>query len=116
MKLNNKKQKQGPIVIELNLSLTVGIVGAIIAIIVAITTIKVITTMLQAKESKNLGNESEINQYAVYVTSTTKDDNGNIVEDKDSNGNVIKVPVPKGYTASKIDGETSANKGFSLSA
>ena len=112
MKLNNKKQKQGPIVIELNLSLTVGIVGAIIAIIVAITTIKVITTMLQAKESKNLGNESEINQYAVYVTSTTKDDNGNIVEDKDSNGNVIKVPVPKGYTASKIDGETSANKGF----
>ena len=48
MKLNNKKQKQGPIVIELNLSLTVGIVGAIIAIIVAITTVKVITTMLQA--------------------------------------------------------------------
>ncbi len=112
MKLNNKKQKQGPIVIELNLSLTVGIVGTIIAIIVAITTVKVITTMLQANENKNAVNESEINQYAIYVTSTTKDDNGNIVEDKDSNGNVIKVPVPKGYTASKIDGETSANKGF----
>ena len=68
MKLNNKKQKQGPIVIELNLSLTVGIVGAIIAIIVAITTVKVITTMLQANENKNAVNESEINQYAIYIT------------------------------------------------
>lgn len=111
-KMKKKKQQDGPIIIELNLSLTVGIVGAIIAIIVAITTVKVITTMLQANENKNAVNESEINQYAIYVTSTTKDDNGNIVEDKDSNGNVIKVPVPKGYTASKIDGETSANKGF----
>ena len=111
-KIRNKKQQDGPIVIELNLSLTVGIVGAIIAIIVAITTVKVITTMFQANENKNAVNESEINQYAIYITSTTKDDNGNIVEDKDSNGNVIKVPVPKGYTASKIDGETSANKGF----
>ena len=82
MKLNNKKQKQGPIVIELNLSLTVGIVGAIIAIIVAITTVKVITTMLQANENKNAVNESEINQYAIYITSTTKDDNGNIVSCK----------------------------------
>ena len=111
-KMKKKKQQDGPIIIELNLSLTVGIVGAIIAIIVAITTVKVITTMFQANENKNAVNESEINQYAIYITSTTKDDNGNIVEDKDSNGNVIKVPVPKGYTASKIDGETSANKGF----
>lgn len=111
-KTRKKKNQDGPIVIELNLSLTVGIIGAIIAIIVAITTVKVITTMIQANENKNAANESDINQYATYVTSTTKDDNGNIVEDKDSNGNVIKVPVPKGYTASKIDGETSANKGF----
>lgn len=111
IKDKNKKQ-EGPIVIELNLSLTIGIIGAIIAVIVAITTVKVITTMFQANESKNAGNESDINQHAIYVTSTTKDENGNIVEDKDSSGNVIKVPVPKGYTASKIYGETSANKGF----
>ena len=111
IKDKNKKQ-EGPIVIELNLSLTIGIIGAIIAVIVAITTVKVITTMFQANGSKNAGNENDINQHVIYVTSTTKDESGNIVEDKDSSGNVIKVPVPKGYTASKIDGETSANKGF----
>lgn len=111
-KTRKNKNQDGPIVIELNLSLTVGIIGAIIAIIVAITTVKVITTMIQANENKNAANESDINQYATYVTSTTKNESGNIVEDKDSNGNVIKIPVPKGYTASKIDGETSANKGF----
>ena len=111
-KTRKKKNQDGPIVIELNLSLTVGVIGAIIAIIVAITTVKVITTMIQANENKNAANESDINQYATYVTSTTKNDSGNIVEDKDSNGNVIKIPVPKGYTASQIDGETSLNKGF----
>ena len=111
-KTRKKKNQDGPIVIELNLSLTVGIIGAIIAIIVAITTVKVITTMFQANGSKNAGNENDINQHVIYVTSTTKDESGNIVEDKDSNGNVIKIPVPKGYTASQIDGETSLNKGF----
>lgn len=111
-KTRKKKNQDGPIVIELNLSLTVGIIGAIIAIIVAITTVKVITTMIQANENKNAANESDINQYATYVTSTTKNESRNIVEDKDSNGNVIKIPVPKGYTASQIDGETSLNKGF----
>lgn len=111
-KTRKNKNQDGPIVIELNLSLTVGIIGAIIAIVVAITTVKVITTMIQANENKNAANESDINQYATYVTSTTKNESGNIVEDKDSNGNVIKIPVPKGYTASQIDGETSLNKGF----
>ena len=111
-KTRNQNKQDGPIVIELNLSLTIGVIGAIIAIIVAITTVKVITTMIQANENKNAANESDINQHAIYVTSTTKDESGNIVEDKDSEGNVIKVPVPKGYTASQIDGETSANKGF----
>lgn len=111
-KTGNQNKQDGPIVIELNLSLTIGAIIAIIAIIVAITTVKVITTMIQANENKNAANESQENTYATYVTSTTKDGNGNIVEDKDSNGNVIKIPVPKGYTASQIDGETSANKGF----
>ena len=111
-KTGNQNKQDGPIVIELNLSLTIGAIIAIIAIIVAITTVKVITTMIQANENKNATNESDINQHAIYVTSTTKDESGKIVEDKDSEGNVIKVPVPKGYTASQIDGETSANKGF----
>ena len=111
-KTGNQNKQDGPIVIELNLSLTIGAIIAIIAIIVAITTVKVITTMIQANENKNAANESDINQYATYVTSTTKNESGNIVEDKDSNGNVIKIPVPKGYTASQIDGETSLNKGF----
>ena len=53
-KTRNQNKQDGPIVIELNLSLTIGVIGAIIAIIVAITTVKVITTMIQANENKNV--------------------------------------------------------------
>ena len=81
-KQGKKKQQGEPRVIELNLSLTIGVIGTIIAIIVAITTVKVITTIIQGNESKKIANENEISEHAIYVTSTSKNESGNIVEDR----------------------------------
>ena len=68
---------------------------------------------MEAKETKVLASEEqEQNSKVTWVESTHLDAEGNIVTDLDADGNPIKVPVPKGYTASKIDGETSANTGF----
>ena len=107
---NNKKKKyqfirkghgNEPTVIEFNLSKAVILLIAIGVIIVTITTVKVITTIMRAQENKALAGE-ESNEHVVWVEST----------DVDEEGNPIKVPVPKGYSASKIPGETSANNGF----
>lgn len=102
-----------PKVIELNLSATVAVIIAIIVLIVTVTSVKVITTIIEAEESRKLNNEEQnANERVTYVNSTIKDESGNIVNETDTNGNVIQVPVPKGYSASKIEGETTASKGF----
>ena len=102
-----------PKVIELNLSATVAVIIAIIVLIVTVTSVKVITTIIEAEESRKLNNEEQnANERVTYVNSTLKDESGNIVNETDADGNVIKVPVPKGYSASKIEGETTASKGF----
>ena len=102
-----------PKVIELNLSATVAVIIAIIVLIVTVTSVKVITTIIVADENKKLNNYTQAaNERVTYVNSTLKDESGNIVNETDSEGNVIQVPVPKGYSASKIEGETTASKGF----
>ena len=102
-----------PKVIELNLSATVAVIIAIIVLIVTVTSVKVITTIIVADENKKLNNDTQIsNERVTYVNSTLKDESGNIVNETDADGNVIQVPVPKGYSASKIEGETTASKGF----
>lgn len=102
-----------PKVIELNLSATVAVIIAIIVLIVTVTSVKVITTIIVADENKKLNNDTQAaNERVTYVNSTLKDESGNIVNETDSEGNVIQVPVPKGYSASKIEGETTASKGF----
>ncbi len=90
-----------PTVIEFNLSKAVIILIVIGVIIATITTVKVITSIMRAQENKVLAGE-ETNEHVVWVESS----------DLDEEGNPIKVPVPKGYSASKIPGETSANNGF----
>lgn len=90
-----------PTVIEFNLSKAVIILIVIGVIIATITTVKVITSIMRAQENKVLAGE-ETNEHVVWVEST----------DVDEEGNPVKVPVPKGYSASKIPGETSANNGF----
>lgn len=102
-----------PKVIELNLSATVAVIIAIIVLIVTVTSVKVITTIIEVEESRKLNNEEQnANERVTYVNSTLKDESGNIVNETDADGNVIQVPVPKGYSASKIEGETTASKGF----
>ena len=102
-----------PKVIELNLSATVAVIIAIIVLIVTVTSVKVITTIIEAEESRKLNNEEQnANERVTYVNSTLKDESGNVVNETDADGNVIQVPVPKGYSASKIEGETTASKGF----
>lgn len=102
-----------PKVIELNLSATVAVIIAIIVLIVTVTSVKVITTIIEAEESRKLNNEEQnANERVTYVNSTIKDESGNIVNETDTNGKVIQVPVPKGYSASQIEGETTASKGF----
>lgn len=102
-----------PKVIELNLSATVAVIIAIIVLIITVTSVKVITTIIVADENKKLNNDTQAaNERVTYVNSTLKDENGNIVNETDADGNVIQVPVPKGYSASQIEGETTASKGF----
>ncbi len=111
--INSVKKNGEPKVIELNLSATVAVIIAIIVLIVTVTSVKVITTIIVADENKKLNNDTQIsNERVTYVNSTLKDESGNIVNETDADGNVIQVPVPKGYSASKIEGETTASKGF----
>lgn len=114
MKNKKRDRKPGePIVIEFNLSKAVLITAAIIILIVTVTTAKVVTIIIQAEESKRFTNEETINNEKItYVNSTIKDEEGNIVNETDASGNIIQIPVPKGYTASQIDGETSVSRGF----
>ena len=111
--INSVKKNGEPKVIELNLSATVAVIIAIVVLIVTVTSVKVITTIIEAEESRKLNNEEQnANERVTYVNSTIKDESGNIVNETDADGNVIQVPVPKGYSASKIEGETTASKGF----
>ena len=111
--INSVKKNGEPKVIELNLSATVAVITAIIVLIVTVTSVKVITTIIEAEESRKLNNEEQnTNERVTYVNSTIKDESGNIVNETDTNGKVIQVPVPKGYSASQIEGETTASKGL----
>ena len=113
MSYKKESQKSKQRVIEFNLSKSVVIITTIVVILVTLTTAKVVTTLVQAEDNKKLADtEQQDNERVVYVNSTTKDESGNIVNETDENGNIIQVPVPKGYSASQIEGETTASKGF----
>ena len=110
-KLITRGHGNEPTVIEFNLSKAVILCIAIGVIIATITTVTVITTIMDAKQNNTLA-ETESNEKVTYVESTTIGEDGTVTVDKDENGETITVPVPKGYSASKIPGETSANHGF----
>ena len=110
-KLITRGHGNEPTVIEFNLSKAVILCIAIGVIIATITTVTVITTIIEAKQNNTLA-ETESNEKVTYVESTTIGEDGTVTVDKDENGETITVPVPKGYSASKIPGETSANHGF----
>lgn len=110
-KLITRGHGNEPTVIEFNLSKAVILCVVIGVIIATITTVTVITTIIEAKQNTTLA-ETESNEKVTYVESTTIGEDGTVTVDKDENGETITVPVPKGYSASKIPGETSANHGF----
>ena len=82
-----------PTVIEFNLSKAVLLCITIGVIITTITTVKVITTIIGASKGNVLAEEEATYTYV-----------------QSSDG--IQVPVPKGYVASQIPGETSVSGGF----
>ena len=109
-KFIKKGKGNEPTVIEFNLSKAVILLIAIGVIVATIATVKVISTIVGAQENKALAGDEETN--VTWVESTHVAEDGSTVVDVDDEGNPIKIPVPKGYSASKIPGETSANSGF----
>ncbi len=95
-------------IVEFRLS-KVLLICMVIALITTVSTVSVIT--LDAHKKLALANEEQDGN-VTWVTSTHFDESGAEVEDLDEEGNPIKIPVPKGYSASKIPGETSLNTGF----
>ena len=102
-KRKNKNRKPGqPVVLEFNLSLTIAIIAIIVFLVGTFITVKIVTTNIQAKEERTLADEDTENASVTWVDSTE------IGED----GQPIQVPVPKGFTASQIEGETTVSGGF----
>ncbi len=97
-----KRKSNEPIVIRLNLSATMITVILVIVAITTITAVEVITTVIGGEEKNVMAEEEEMNEHVVWVESSE------IGED----GSPIKVPVPKGYSASQIEGETTVSGGF----
>ena len=98
----NVKASKKTIEIDLNLSKTVITIIVISVLIVIITGVKVVTTVIEAKKSKVLTFTEKEQTTVTWVDST----------ENDAEGNAKQVPVPKGYTASQIDGETTVSGGF----
>ena len=95
-KLITKGHGNEPTVIEFNLSKAVILLIIIGVVIAGLVTKEIVTTIIKARQNKVLAEEATSSENAVYVQS--------------SDG--IQVPVPKGYVASQIPGETSVNGGF----
>lgn len=109
-KLNKKQKRQGRVILEFNLSKAI-FVCIIIGVLIAVSTIREITTNTERKTAL-AGDEKENSETVTWVESTSVNESGETVVDVDEEGNPIKVPIPKGYTASKVPGETSANTGL----
>lgn len=94
-KLITKGHGNEPTVIEFNLSKAVILLIIIGVVIAGLVTKEIVTTIIKARQNNVLAEETS-DENAVYVQS--------------SDGK--QVPVPKGYVASQIPGETSVNGGF----
>ena len=95
-KLITKGHGKEPTVIEFNLSKAVIMLIIIGVVIAGLVTKEIVTTIIEAKQNNALAEDGTDEEHAVYVQS--------------SDGK--QVPVPKGYVASQIPGETSVNDGF----
>ena len=94
----NRKTK----ILKLNLSATMMVAGAIVFVIIAIITAQIIATAISSNTQKSMADEET--QCYTMVDSTDVDEEGNIVD--------VQVPVPDGFTASQVPGETTVSGGF----
>ena len=97
-KHTRKKQK----VIQINVGFTILKVIAII-IIISLITAQTVRTIIQARTSTSEAETTE-EEATYYLVDSTEID--------EETGEYIQVPVPVGYTASQIEGETGVSTGF----
>ena len=102
LKNNRKESTKKTKVLKLNLSTTMGVAGAIVFIILAIVAVRMIVTAINSSSQKAMAEEGS--QGYTMVASTDVDEEGNVID--------VQVPVPDGYTASQVPGETTVNGGF----
>ena len=100
------KNKKASKVIELNAGFTILKIIAIILIILLIT-VQTVRTIIQARTSTSESEteaETTEEEATYYLVDSTEID--------EETGEYIQVPVPVGYTASQIEGETGVSTGF----
>ena len=98
---NNKKEKAKKIkVLNLNLSATMVVAVAIVFIIIAIIAVRMIVTAINSNSQKALA-EEETQGYTMVDSTELGED-----------GKPLQVPVPDGFSASQVPGETTVNGGF----
>ena len=87
-------------VLKLNLSATMVVAGVIVFVILAIIAVRMIVTAINSRSQRAMAEEE--------TTGYTMVDSTELGED----GKPLQVPVPDGFTASQVPGETTVNGGF----
>ena len=102
----NKRERKKQKVIQINVGFTILKVIAII-IIISLITAQTVRTIIQARTSTSESEteaETTEEEATYYLVDSTEID--------EETGEYIQVPVPVGYTASQIEGETGVSTGF----
>ena len=102
----NKRARKKQKVIQINVGFTILKVVAII-IIISLITAQTVRTIIQARTSTSESEteaETTEEEATYYLVDSTEID--------EETGEYIQVPVPVGYTASQIEGETGVSTGF----
>ena len=100
LKHNRKQKDKKTRVLKLNLSATMMVVGVIIFVILAIVAVRMIVTAINSNSQKALA-EEETKGYTMVDSTELGED-----------GKPLQVPVPDGFTASRVPGETTVSGGF----
>ena len=87
-------------VLNLNLSATMVVAGIIVFVILAIVAVKMIATAINSRSQRAMAEEGSKGYTMVDSTELGED------------GKPLQVPVPDGFTASQVPGETTVNGGF----
>ena len=100
LKNNRKEKAKNTRILKLNLSATMMVAGVIVFIILAIVAVRIIATAINSNTQKAMA-EEETKGYTMVDSTELGED-----------GKPLQVPVPDGFTASQVPGETTVNGGF----